>query len=95
MAISSKHQVVPKLRKFANLVGTVTIWSGLCSPMHDRGRPYMTMRNFMLIFLDDPQRHVRNEIEDQSGDHIQPNERVRDYVEGFSWHVKLLTMRTV
>ena len=49
----------------------------------------------MLFSLDDPQSHVGNEIEDHNGDHIQPDECVRDYVEGFSWHVKQLAMRTV
>ena len=44
---------------------------------------------------DDQQSHVGYDIEDQKDDFEQPEERVHDYVEGFSGNWKAFALRTV
>ena len=59
-------------------------------------------RMFILIVImlssfssDDQQSNVGNDIEDQKGDFEQPEERVDDHVEGFSWNGKPFALRSI
>ena len=40
-------------------------------------------RRPLFSFSDDPKGHVGNQIEDENEDLVQPEERVKDHVEGF------------
>ena len=52
-------------------------------------------RLILSLLSDDQQSYIGNDIEDQKNDFEQPEERVYDYIEGFSGNRKPFALRTV